>query len=241
MKIHIIVIASRGFIYDKLIKVYWIPLIKYITYRYSDKVSIELVFNRTTNLDDFKDISSNLVVCDCEETYIPGIIDKTMLAFRRFLKTDINFVLRTNLSSFWIIDKLLDVVESLPLTECYTGIVGKNGNDYFVSGAGMILSKDVVRYLVDAEKSIDKYKENDDVVFGQVLTPVFKPLVSSRYDITDQYQLTDAEIYQHYTKIINGNYHHIRIKNIDRSLDIKIFEFLTAIFGYSTEIYGQND
>jgi hypothetical protein len=102
------------------------------------------------------------------ENFVPGILNKTVLSMEAMLSRldEFDYVLRTNLSSFYYFPKLLDLLTKLPPTSCYFGMVG-NLNGKFGSGAGFILSTDLAKMLVaHKEELIDNTSYPDDVVIG---------------------------------------------------------------------------
>ncbi|MBA2369085.1 MAG: hypothetical protein H0V82_08705 [Candidatus Protochlamydia sp.] len=113
-----------------------------------------------------------------EEGYIPGIINKTILSMEAMLPRfkEFDFVLRTNLSSFYVFPRLLNFIRNLPPKKCYCGFqmhipaswTPKLGFINFVSGAGFILSIDLVEMLIREKCYLLKYKCDlpDDVLIG---------------------------------------------------------------------------
>lgn len=89
-----------------------------------------------------------------------------------------DFVFRTNSSSY--VDKKALLVRSgdLPREKCYSGVDGGG----FVSGSGILLSRDAVGVLRDALED-RVYEAVEDVVFGDLLRKAGVPITSgSRYD-----------------------------------------------------------
>jgi len=232
MFLQIIVIASEGGVYEKFITDYWVPVINYIEEKKLN-IGVKLVFNNA--LPAFSTENKNFICYPEEdETLIPGITNKTMKAFRQILKEDseVNYILRTNLSSFFIVENLLSVVKKLPSEKVYAGVVGDTNN--FVSGAGMMLSRDVVNYLLTHEADINKlkYEDIDDILFGKILSPVYTSIPLERYDITNEPIFIQDSLENHYINILISENFHVRIKNNDRDIDIKIAEYLSRKFGY---------
>ena len=121
------------------------------------------------------EIKGNYLTVKGEESYVPGIIDKTMLALEamqpRFKEFD--YVLRTNLSSFYVLPRLLNFVKILPKYRCYCGVQlylpeTHLGLINFVSGAGILLSRDLAQKLVNEKDKIFKMNKElpDDVLIG---------------------------------------------------------------------------
>jgi len=153
-KLIILVIGARGGLWDKLREVWQ---------KYSHifpEVRTHFVYGENSR-EDF--LLGDLMYDDCKEQY-PPTIHKTLRAFRTINNYDYDFVLRTNLSSFWDIPRLLKNLEELPTEKCYAGDgplhhVSPN-TEYiacpYVSGTDTILSKDVV------EKGINYLDSNEE-------------------------------------------------------------------------------
>ena len=134
-----------------------------------------------------------------DETFIPGILNKTVEAIRA-IGLDYDFVWRTNLSSVLDFDGLLRYCRGLnPLSGSpvaslkvgpsegglkkvfyagYTGLadVATNkdidSNIRFASGSGFLLSREAVQYLIDNEAMLRR-DLIDDVAIGALLEPRF--------------------------------------------------------------------
>lgn len=136
-----------------------------------------------------------------EETYIPGILNKTIEAIRA-IGLDYDFVWRTNLSSVLDFDGLIrycngvlrshDVHKHDVLYESnkkvlygsnkkvlYAGYIGLapieaefDSHIRFASGAGFLLSREAVEYLLD-NISLLRRDLIDDVAIGALLEPQF--------------------------------------------------------------------
>jgi hypothetical protein len=122
-----------------------------------------------------------------EETFIPGILNKTVEAIRA-IGLEYDFVWRTNLSSVLDFDGLLRYCRGLnPLPKeglrCvfyagYTGLADVttnkdiDSNIRFASGSGFLLSREAVQYLIDNEALLRR-DLIDDVAIGALLEPRF--------------------------------------------------------------------
>ena len=154
-----------------------------------------------------------------EETYIPGILNKTIEAIRacrfaadiracreRALGGSFDYIWRTNLSSVLDYQGLLDYVDKMESSYAggekvessslcsydggkvessslcsyngeslcsYAGYVGTSVDGYkFASGAGFLMSRNVVDYLIDNERLLMR-DVIDDVAIGKLLEPRF--------------------------------------------------------------------
>ena len=127
-----------------------------------------------------------------EETYIPGILNKTVEAIRA-IGLEYDFVWRTNLSSVLDFDGLLQYCRGLnpplggggPVASLkkvfyagYTGLADVttnkdiDSNIRFASGSGFLLSREAVQYLIDNDGLLRR-DLIDDVAIGALLEPRF--------------------------------------------------------------------
>ena len=212
----LLVIASRGEIYDKLIKHYWIPFIKH-SQKYKE-IKIFLLFSSENKDGICNEIRDNELVFEDTDGFIPGILIKTINAFKLINeKYSYNKLLRTNLSSFFIINNMLKFSYSLSNTSLYAGFIGSYLNNKFCSGAGFWCSKDTIEYILENKDTID-YNKPDDVAIGLLFNDSTLK-ACPRFDIIHNVNISNKKIMLQ--NIINKGMYHIRIKNSkDRNLDI---------------------
>jgi hypothetical protein len=115
-----------------------------------------------------------------KETYIPGILDKTIKAFEFVKDKSFDYLIRSNISTIINFNYLSSILTQYPIT-VGGGIVYKHtwgGKDHkryytnFPSGTAMILSKPILVELVDKKDKID-YTIIDDLEIGYVLEKEF--------------------------------------------------------------------
>ena len=132
---------------------------------------------------------------------------KTLEAFKLILNKDFDFLFRTNSSSY--IDKkiLKNLLKDKPKNKFYSGIIGTHDGISFCSGAGYVLSKDLVKLLTTNEDKID-HSLIDDVSFAKFFNSNnIKQINSERFDVVDN-------------SPIPLNYFHYRLKTENRKTDI---------------------
>lgn len=135
---------------------------------------------------------------------------KTLAALEHLLQDQrYTHIVRTNLSSFWILPRLMDTLRACPQTGLYGGIyLGENA----ISGAGIILSRDVVQTLL-AHKDI-VFQEGahwvfnqDDISFGRALGAAgVQRTYISRFDILD------ANLFDQHVKQLPPSICHLRLR-----------------------------
>jgi hypothetical protein len=106
-----------------------------------------------------------------DETYIPGILNKTIVALNYFLsRHEYTHIWRTNLSSILDFDGLRLFLSSDVGRRCsYAGFCG----DGFASGAGFLMIREAALYLVQNRDLVLSWDIIDDVAIGRLLCPIF--------------------------------------------------------------------
>lgn len=150
-------------------------------YMHSDPEHVEAYFIRgDPNLPVPYLIKGDTLYLQTENNLNPGIIKKTVMALEALssrIGTEFNFVLRTNLSSFYIFDRLLEYLKRLPVTNCYSGsILGP----YSISGCGFIISPDVAQIMIENKTFLINSPLPDDDATGELMhakgiPPIFHP------------------------------------------------------------------
>jgi hypothetical protein len=163
----------------------------------------------------------NIYISNTSESYIPGILIKTIQTMDFVNKNFVyKHILRTNLSSFFILENLLKTCYKLPDTNLYAGIIGNHSNILFASGAGYWMSKDIVEKIIANKNNID-YNTLDDVAIGKLLHSIrITPL--PRYDLDKNIPYDAEEKSIILNEIIANNHYHIRVKNTDNNINIDI-------------------
>lgn len=225
----LLVIASRSNIYDKLMQIYWKPLIKHLKEN-NYKIKIFLIFGNNNKLNELKISSEDIIITDTSESVIPGILIKTLNSYR-YIEENYSYkhILRTNLSSFFIIDNLIKISKNLPNENAYAAVIGKyrnNKNILFGSGAGFWLSRDYVLFVLNNKKNLN-FNLIDDVAIGNLMKN--KKIISlPRYDLDKNINFENKK--DLLNNIISNNHYHIRIKNPkNRLIDLDYFKTFTKI------------
>ena len=190
--------------------------------------NVTCFFVKMTNIKYYDNnvfLKDDTIYVHGKESHVPGILDKTLKSFKFLLDENFNFdyILRTNLSSVWNFHKLYNILENNP-TFILGGILGPNGQ--FISGAGMLLRKDICKFIVDNQNLIN-YKIIDDVAIGRLLFDAgFKFETLTRHE-TYKYN-SDTDL----LKAVE-DFYHFRCKfNENRQKDICVMQKLVKM------IYG---
>jgi hypothetical protein len=153
------------------------------------------------------------------ESITPGMIEKTKRAMEYVNKRyDYDYLIRTNLSSFWNLTNLLKIKKLLPLTNYAGGVIVENR---FISGTGIILTKDVCIKL--ANTIFTDYNFEDVYIsitlqeLGYTLNNLNKINMNMHMLVNDSDNVIPDDI---------NNILYYRIKNSDRNNDIRMMELL---------------
>ncbi len=189
----------------------------------------------------------DLVYDDLKETPMPPDITKKVT--RSFEYIDKNFsydyVIRTNLSTFWDLNKLLNRLSKLPKTKCFAG---KKGifQPLYITGTSMVISSDLIKLIIQNQHIINdkiypKYVAEDKLLSDLITKNLnVVPIISNQnICIFDRYTFFDEDSA---LKVINfyktTEVDHYRVKNFrgDRmEIDTKIMQLLLKNY-YNKEI-----
>jgi hypothetical protein len=231
-KVILAVIASRSEVYDSMVEIYWKKMIE-ITEKRGD-IKIIMLYGSDQNVEELNIPNSNLFIGTQQDSVIPGIISKTIEAIR-YINDNFEYkhILRTNLSSFFILDNLIKQSVALPKERCYSGVWYKFSEQVFGSGAGSWFSKDASEYLVEHCHDYMWKIVNDDILIGMIMDKYKLPLIPlGRFDFTcDRYILDDEVECDKIKACLLADQYHVRIKNMnDRQMDLKYMAKLTEMF-----------
>ena len=153
------------------------------------------------------------------EERIDTILDKTIVAIEELLRDDHAYVIRTNNSSLW--DFPLLAQEKLPSTGLYRGhVIPRWSCGHFVTGSGMIMSRDVAKMLAKAPR--DGLEAHDDVAIAQILR---------RHGVGAQHRPWFCYDYaQGPDQLRTGHLVHYRLRDNDDPQRKKEREVTTALF-----------
>ena len=228
----IIAIASKSEIYDEIVKCYWNPMIDYCN-KNLPNIKIFLLYN---NYPEYLNVNpDNLININQEETYIPGILDKTISAFQ-FINENYQYqsVIRTNVSSFIILKQIIEISKELHQKKEFLYAGKRNIAMYkrihYISGALFWINKRTLEFILNNQNSLNK-NLIDDLSIGELITtnPDIKMIFLKRCDALCNLQ-ENKKIPGLIKRILNQNHFHLRIKSKERQRDIVKFKVLTTFF-----------
>jgi len=176
---------------------------------------------------------NNLLIMNGNETYIPGILRKTILAMdilTKNLKLQYDFLLRTNISTFINYEKVFAYINSMIFDSSLFYYIGGFmtmtwekvyiGTEY-CGGAFILMNKQVILNITKNQEKID-YSIIDDFSIGEYLSRVDKSLLK-KIDIREklifgdwQFKLIKDNNYYDYLAITNNYCKDDRQKDVDR-------------------------
>jgi hypothetical protein len=124
------------------------------------------------------------------ESYIPGIHVKSCESIKVLLNnsefSEVEYVVRTNISSFWIWDRLIQYLKNIPRTNVISAVIGNHSGIRFPSGSGFIMSRDVALLYSQMATHPTSFYLQDDVVLGQIASENNISIIESpRFDIPE--------------------------------------------------------
>lgn len=143
------------------------------------------------SLAQVHELVGDTIYSKCEESYKPGILKKTVLSMEYMLQKDnkYDYILRTNLSSFYVFPRLLAYIQTLPEKNCYAAhpllpsydIPAEFSQLVFGWGTGFILSRDVAEEMVKNKEELFLRASEipDDVLIGHFCAQKNIPLIRS--------------------------------------------------------------
>jgi hypothetical protein len=211
MKLIILILANDNYAYTQMQELWR----KYMNTHENIK-SYFMKYDSTLESDI--EIINDTIFIKGIESYIPGCLDKTVKSIDFLLKNEeFDYVFRTNLSSVVHLNKLYSLLNS---NIKYGGVIGYTNNanfqtqtndkQPFVSGSGILISKNICNLIV-TNKTMLKYNVIDDVSLAELL-------------INFNINFTHLERYyfsNYNNEIVNDvivNHHHFRCKVNEDSL-----------------------
>ena len=122
VKVLVLIIANDTPLYNELQKLWK-------SYMHLDRKHIEAYFIKADDrIEEPYEIRDDVLWIKTKDSLIPGVLNKTVLSFEAMLpriKNEFDYIVRTNLSSFYIFPRLLNFLEtrntcnSIPWTQLH--------------------------------------------------------------------------------------------------------------------------
>lgn len=196
----------------------------------SNDIKVFFVLGNSTTKNTPK--NSDLVF-DIPETYYPGMLQKTLAAINH-IKTNYNcdYIVRTNISTFWVFDRLLKRLDTLPSSNYATGPFRScrhNGKvlPTYISGTSLVMTKDAAFSLLEDHNIFDidypeDYAMTNSLKNSQV---ILQPPRTRSISIVERNTLLTQQDLENL--VSDTNIDHYRLKS---SADLRYQDILTAKF-----------
>ena len=188
------------------------------------------------------DPAHDVVIQDVQEGLVPGVARKTLAALKLHADDDYDYVIRSNLSTLWLWDRLRAFIEAAPRTRLFAGTVDERSGDH-VCGCCMIWSRDVVAHLLEQPQwdEVWNSQEPDDVALDRVcgrfadLSPV------PRLDVYGtMFPGVQMHCAPHPVHDCLRHVTHLRFKSYDRAFDAASMEAAGLVIAYLRQ-HGEVD
>ena len=208
----IILVLASNFPHNKIYRDIWKQ------YMFKDNnFKVIYIYGKSDNVlsdynEDYDIISENIN----EGIGISKVLEAFKIIEDRFTY---DYLVRTNLSTFWDFDKLHKHLNILPSQNCYSGdgpLPDYNSNGYYLSGVDTIVTPEMITSINNNNDKVDIFRECEDQSMGLYFNGILKsPMIPNRIcffeDIsnTDQLELIRNRI----DNAILNDKDHYRVKN----------------------------
>ena len=171
-----------------------------ITSKYYKKfTNVKTIYYKFSNKTELND---DILTIEGYESYIPGILDKTIKAFDYIKNYEFDYIVRSNISTIINFELLINNLNNnidyaggikLYINDSYidinNGIIdGLYKNTYYPSGTSIILSKKIFTHILTNKQYID-YNVIDDVSIGFLIKKILPDIIL--YDFYDKFIFVD--------------------------------------------------
>jgi hypothetical protein len=98
---------------------------------------------------------------------------KTICAFEFFLDYEFDFIFRSNITGYFDLNLVIEFLKDKQTKNFYCGCIGNLNGDYFASGSGYFISRNLVESIVENKNTLYNYGMPgwcDDVSVGKFIT-----------------------------------------------------------------------
>ena len=216
MKIIHLVLYSNNKEYDQMY---------HLTRKYYTKFS-----NVTTIYYHFKDIvndyefNDDILFIKGNETYTPGILDKTIKAFQYINDHDFDYMIRSNISTIVEFDNLIEYLQHTPI-QYGSGLNNRGDHFRYASGTSIIFSKDALTQFLNKKQHLC-YNLIDDVSIGLLMNDHL-PTIEQHYIPNKFIFIPNVKNDQvKLLSILSTPYIFYRNRQDDRTIDVQQMEFI---------------
>jgi hypothetical protein len=158
---------------------------------FKDDIGYFFVEYNNDIVEDIVEVGNFIYVKGIEGPIVPNFLIKKMLAIKYIhSKYEYDFMIHTNLSSFWNFPLLLSLYDELPKFQCFGGHFFSNS---FITGTGIFVSHDLTPLLLQIP--VHSQVHNEDYAISQFMISLGVPvycLDSARFGIS--FQIVDESV-----------------------------------------------
>lgn len=184
------------------------------------QIKVYLVYGKTSKITPR---SNDLIYEHIPESYYPGMITKTLNSIEYIHNTySYDFLLRTNLSTFWDFERLLLRLNNLS-TDCITGTIRHckykaQQSPAYVSGVNLIIPNNLVEVLITNREKIISWDLPEDWSLSKAYIDKgipLKPSIPGCIHFMEKFKEPDKLAVLKQIKLAKEmNHDHFRIKNM---------------------------
>lgn len=181
------------------------------------------------------------VVVDVQESLVPGVARKTLAALKRHA-AGYDYVIRTNLSTLWLWDRLQSYIDACPRTRFFGGTVDALHCGDHVCGCCMIWSRDVVEHVLEQWDEVWDSPDPDDVVLTRVCGRYAEVRPVPRLDVYGE-MFPGVQVHHAPLPLHDCLPHvtHVRFKSNDRYFDAATMEAVGLVIQHLRTTAGAAD
>ena len=221
------------------------PFFKSVQRAYSSKrPDMRTFFVYANSMKASEGREDDLIFEHIRENDNPGIVAKTLAAMEVVHNTySYDYIVRSNLSTFWDLNRLSDRLDKLPNEKCFAGHLMNTrdaGREMYAAGYDLVFSRDVIEKIIPYKQEIADLGTNnrvwcnlEDVAISRAVQQYAEtPIVTYPFRNDIQFMTMDngfsEEQYKAYMEEARLNQlDHYRVKNMtDRNTDKEIMRHL---------------
>jgi hypothetical protein len=221
----LLVLASESLLYNELKNLY----VKYIQSSTDIKVYFVYAGKVTFVPQDYDLVYENLV----ESVIQPHPAKKVVQALQHIdSKHTYDYLVRTNISTFWVFDKLLSRLSTLPRLNTITGRIGYFSPKYVV-GSDMVISKNLIDQLLAQPEKVylthnGRYLPEDRIL-SEFFTETCNADILDGINSVKYLENVTIDSFKDELDNVSAAVDHFRVKNsVNRNIDILIHKELLA-------------
>jgi hypothetical protein len=201
MKILNLILYSKSDDYDEMYNLQsnYLKFIK-------ENLDIDYYFYCYDDIQEDYKIINDIIYIKGEESYLPGVLDKTIKSFELFINDNYDYIIRSNISTVLNFELLIHFLNNNKIDYCGNiiklkwidedcGIIDETYyNEKYASGTSIILSNRAVNYLINNKNNLDN-TIIDDISIGVLLNKKFNLVDINKYCMINSTEKTNTKLF----------------------------------------------